>query len=391
MTSDNLFQSPFGKLRLQRYPIPAPSGREQSLRAWDAADEYLLEELGSDAAAVGGTIAIVNDGFGALTCSLNGRSSAPLLMLGDSFLSQEACRRNLALNQLDASQVMMLDCQQPLPCPAIDLVLLKIPRSLALLEAQLEHLRPGLHAGTRIIAAGMVKHMPASTQTVFEHVLGPARTSLARKKARLLFCDPAPAQWPATAPAPLTDSYVVEWDGRDITLHNHAGVFSREGLDIGTRLLLEHLPVTISGRQVIDLGCGNGLVGIAAALRYPDAELHFTDESFNALASARLNMAAALPGRAATFTATNCLDGIGNNSADLILNNPPFHQQHVVGDHVAWQMFKDARRVLRSGGELWVVGNRHMGYHAKLERLFGHCELVASNSKFVVLRARKSV
>ena len=52
-------------------------------------------------------------------------------------------------------------------------------------------------------------------------------------------------------------------------------------------------------------------------------------------------------------------------------------------------MFADARTALRDGGELWVVGNRHLGYHEKLRRMFGNCELVASDPKFVVLRAVK--
>jgi 16S rRNA (guanine1207-N2)-methyltransferase len=52
-------------------------------------------------------------------------------------------------------------------------------------------------------------------------------------------------------------------------------------------------------------------------------------------------------------------------------------------------MFSEARRALRPGGELWVIGNRHLGYHLKLRRLFGNSELVASDAKFVVLRAVK--
>ena len=72
---------------------------------------------------------------------------------------------------------------------------------------------------------------------------------------------------------------------------------------------------------------------------------------------------------------------------DRVLCNPPFHQQQVVSDHIARQMFRDARRVLREGGELWVVGNRHLGYHKTLKRLFGNATLVASNRKFVILRA----
>ena len=73
--------------------------------------------------------------------------------------------------------------------------------------------------------------------------------------------------------------------------------------------------------------------------------------------------------------------------AHLILNNPPFHQDVAVGDAVAWQMFCESRDRLVPGGELRVIGNRHLTYHAKLKRLFGNCEVVASNRKFVILSA----
>jgi 16S rRNA (guanine1207-N2)-methyltransferase len=72
-----------------------------------------------------------------------------------------------------------------------------------------------------------------------------------------------------------------------------------------------------------------------------------------------------------------------------VVNNPPFHDDHAVGDATAWRMFRDAHRALRPGGELWVVGNRHLGHHAKLGRLFGGCTTVAANPKFVVLRAER--
>jgi 16S rRNA (guanine1207-N2)-methyltransferase len=52
-------------------------------------------------------------------------------------------------------------------------------------------------------------------------------------------------------------------------------------------------------------------------------------------------------------------------------------------------MFMEARRVLVEGGELRIVGNRHLGYHAKLKKLFGNCTTVAANKKFVVLSATK--
>ena len=53
-------------------------------------------------------------------------------------------------------------------------------------------------------------------------------------------------------------------------------------------------------------------------------------------------------------------------------------------------MFTGSKAALRPGGELWVVSNRHLGYHVKLRRLFGNCEVVTSDPKFVILRAVKS-
>jgi 16S rRNA G1207 methylase RsmC len=74
---------------------------------------------------------------------------------------------------------------------------------------------------------------------------------------------------------------------------------------------------------------------------------------------------------------------------DLVLNNPPFHSHQATTDATAWRMFTGARRALRPGGELWVIGNRHLGYHVKLRKLFGNSRLMASDPKFVVLKAVK--
>jgi len=109
-----------------------------------------------------------------------------------------------------------------------------------------------------------------------------------------------------------------------------------------------------------------------------------------AVASARENFHNAFAAmREAEFRVTDGLQGVDSESRDLVLINPPFHQQHSIGDSVAWQMFKDARRVLRKGGELRIVGNRHLAYHAKLKKLFGNSITIAANKKFVILSAIK--
>ena len=167
-------------------------------------------------------------------------------------------------------------------------------------------------------------------------------------------------------------------------------------LDAGTRLLLEHLPRRDSPHRIVDLGCGNGVLGVRAAIGSPKAEITFVDESYRAVASAEATFRANLGlDRMAYFVVGNGLFDSGNGAPamvgfDLVLNNPPFHENYAVSDATAWQMFVESRDALRPGGELWVVGNRHLGYHGRLKRLFRNCDIVATNAKFVVLRASKT-
>jgi 16S rRNA (guanine1207-N2)-methyltransferase len=140
---------------------------------------------------------------------------------------------------------------------------------------------------------------------------------------------------------------------------------------------------------VADLGCGNGVLGIVYALGNPQAELTLVDESYMAVQSARENWQAVHSERPADIRAGDGLAEQPAASLDLVLCNPPFHQQQVVGDFLAWRMFTQARAALAKGGELWIVGNRHLGYHHKLKRLFGKVEQVAATPKFVILRAIK--
>ena len=83
----------------------------------------------------------------------------------------------------------------------------------------------------------------------------------------------------------------------------------------------------------------------------------------------------------------HCLQAMAADSADVVLCNPPFHQQHTVGIGIAQQMFRDSQRVLARGGVLYVIGNRHLGYHVELRKYFKRVETIASNRKFVLLKA----
>jgi len=352
------------------------------LRAWDAADEYLLNYLAEDLKPSADTqILIFNDTFGALAVALN--SFRPQAV-SDSYLSQQATRLNLAENGLPEHSVKLINSLEALE-GVFDLILIKAPKTLALLEDELIRLHPHLTPSTQVILAGMIKTLPSSIWKTLERLVGPTTTALARKKARLIFAAPDAQLVIPASPYPV--GYRLE--ETDYLISNHANVFSRDSLDIGTRFFLQHLPVRLGACDIIDLGCGNGLLGLMAAKRNPLATVHFVDESFMAVVSARENFYRAFgQERNATYHVTDGLMDFDPDSADLIVCNPPFHQHNTVGDQIAINMFKQSRKVLRKGGELWVIGNRHLDYHVNLDRLFGNYAVVAANAKFVILNAR---
>ena len=373
------FTVPQGEFELERNP------RDANLLAWNAADEFLLtridelQVLGRDS-----HVLLVNDRFGALAVAL---ADLPLFSWCDSFLSQQALFTNLTLNGLTRDQVVT-NTDHQFPRQSFDCVFMKLPRSNAMLEHQLYQLRSVVDDETFILAGGMTKEVRSVTLQLFEQIIGPVETTRAYKKSRLIRVERDQSLCEGDSPYP--DAYELEVD-RLYHITNHAGVFSRDHLDQGSRFLIEHMPQSDEYHNIVDLGCGNGVLGIIAASFNPQARLLFTDESYMAIASAADNFKRAFGlSREAEFQVDDCLSQVAESSQDLVLNNPPFHQQQSITDAIAWHMFRDSRRVLRHGGELWVVANRHLGYHAKLKKIFGNCKTVASNARFVVLRALKT-
>ncbi|PLR64569.1 MULTISPECIES: methyltransferase [Pseudomonas] len=372
-----LLESPFAQLDL----IRQPEQHNDPLQAFDAADEYLLSHLADQTPNASTRVLVLNDSFGALAASLEGK--VQVTSSGDSFLAAQGLEKNLVRNGKTFNAVPFIPANQTLVGP-FDRVLIRVPKTLALLEEQLIRLQGQLAPGAEVIAGAMIKHLPRAAGELLERYIGPMQASLAVKKARLLI---ASVEDRPVAVSPYPTRYTV--DAPAIELLNHANVFCRESLDIGTRAFLPHLPKNLGSARVADLGCGNGILAIASALQNPEAHYTLVDESYMAVQSAQENWHAALGQREAVIRAGDGLAGQAPDSLDVVLCNPPFHQQQVVGDFLAWRMFQQARDALVVGGALYIVGNRHLGYHTKLARLFRGVEQVATTPKFVVLKARK--
>lgn len=368
-----------GEFALQRWPVSS----DRSLQAWDAADELLLayvHEHQSSLLGGGARLLVCNDTHGALSCALH--EFQPVVW-SDSCLSHGAVRRNWEKNSLDSQP----DCVDSLSNPEgpFKLVLIKVPKTSALLEDQLSRIRPLLDEHSVVIAASLVRHLHRTAFTLFEKYIGALTTSLAVKKARLVFCA-APASQPVID-SPFPDAYTDAELG--MTFVNHANVFCRDRVDIGARFFLDHCSNLPQANDIIDLACGNGILGICVQRLQPQAHLHFIDESYMSVASAQDNYASNIEKSAIapSFTVGNGLEEVGSNVADLIVCNPPFHVQHAIADDTARSFFKHAARCLRTGGQIWVVANRHLRYRSYLKRHFSHCDVVEGNRKFVLLKA----
>ena len=170
--------------------------------------------------------------------------------------------------------------------------------------------------------------------------------------------------------------------GNELTFVTDAGVFSRDGLDRGTEVLLEALP-PLAGR-VLDLGCGWGAVGVALGRRYPELEIVMTDINSRAVELARRNLAE-------NRVRGTVLQGDGfaavEGRFDAIVTNPPIR----AGKAVIYSLFNQAREYLKPGGALYVVIRKQQGAPSALKylkKIYAQAVTVGRGSGFHVLRAQ---
>lgn len=177
---------------------------------------------------------------------------------------------------------------------------------------------------------------------------------------------------------PYWDEYSI--DG--LIIKTLPGVFSRDGLDVGSQLLLSTLTPHTKGK-VLDVGCGAGVLSAALASHSPKVRLTLCDVSAPAVEASRATLAA--NGLDGDVFASNVFSEV-KGRFDMIISNPPFHDGMQTSLDAAQTLIRSAVRHLNSGGELRIVANAFLPYPKILDETFGFHDVIAQTGRFKVYR-----
>lgn len=188
---------------------------------------------------------------------------------------------------------------------------------------------------------------------------------------------------------PQSKSSPKKWNyqlrGKVYTFESDYGVFSKNEVDYGSRLLIEKFKEPLITGDFLDLGCGYGPIGITLADCYNDRKVILTDINERAINLAQKN-ADYNKVVNVEFVQSDRFSNLTNRSFAAILTNPPIR----AGKKVVHQMFEDSKNALLRHGQLWVVIQKKQGAPSakeKLNDLFGNVEVVERNKGYFILKA----
>lgn len=357
--------------------------------AVDATDRLLLDEAAPLLDGLGeGQVAVVDDRCGALTLTLvAGYDVAGVRVVQDLASAEAALAYNAAALEVgDRFTPHQLTAEA---FAGVRLVLWQLPRSLAATREVAEAIATAAHPDVTVLAGGRVKHMTRAMNEVLAESFDDVHATLGRQKSRALVAR-GPHGTQTASTYPLRAEVTVPGPGgeRDVVVAAHGAVFNGTDLDHGTRLLLAHADLG-EARDVVDLGCGSGIVATTVALALPEAQIVATDDSDAAVRSAGATARANGVRARVRLLRDDAVASLPDASVDVVLLNPPFHAGAAVDTGIARRLIEQAARVLRPGGTLWCVWNSPLGYRPVLDRAVGSTRQIARDSKFTVTASRR--
>jgi 16S rRNA G1207 methylase RsmC len=303
--------------------------------------------------------------------------------LVDVNIAAVACaQQTVAINSADNADVQLGDGTDAVE--KYDLVLSHLPRGRAVVEALVRDAAIALKPGGRfyLVAhkrAGVKGAIACAAQTL-------GRANVVRQKqgyhvALAVKQHPSRSLEFSGKRSNSFQTLEITVDGVPTTLVSQPGVFAWNRLDDGTAALIGAMEIH-PGETVLDLGCGAGLLALAAARRggrvtAVDADLRATESAERTLAANHV------PGK---VLISDCGQAVFDCQFDVVLCNPPFHQGVGVEYDVAQQMVRDTRVLLRPGGRFYLVSNAFVRYEREIRGRFARIDEIFNDRRYRVLR-----
>ncbi len=159
------------------------------------------------------------------------------------------------------------------------------------------------------------------------------------------------------------------------------GVFSKEKLDFGTRLLLENLPMKDMSGDILDLGCGYGVVSIILS-KFINANFDAVDVNRRALHLFEMNIKLNKVSNI-NFFESDCYENV-DKKYDYIITNPPIR----AGKEVVYKMLRGAKDHLKENGSLYFVMRKDHGAKTAIKDISDlyNCEIIMKEKGFFIIK-----
>ncbi|UAL52432.1 MULTISPECIES: class I SAM-dependent methyltransferase [Metabacillus] len=183
-------------------------------------------------------------------------------------------------------------------------------------------------------------------------------------------------------------SWTFTLRGNSFHFQSDRGVFSKNEVDFGSRLLIETFTKPEQKGDMLDVGCGYGPIGISLAKEFKDLTVDMIDVNERAVELAKVN-AEANGVKNVRIIASNLFENVDpSKKYAAVLTNPPIR----AGKKVVHEIFEKSFESLLPGGELWIVIQKKQGAPsaiAKLGEMFKEVVTVKKDKGYFIIRAEK--
>jgi 16S rRNA (guanine1207-N2)-methyltransferase len=262
-----------------------------------------------------------------------------------------------------------------------DLLLIYVPKAKQEIQYLLANLTPHLQQGAAIILVGEKKVGIKSAGTLLKPYATNINMLDSARHCSLLYCELS-QQVPPFKQTEWIKKYTLKVNDITLKICSLPGVFSHGELDKGTELLLQNLPENLPG-NLLDFGCGAGVIGCYIKSCFPKLEIDMVDINAYALASAELSLQE--NNLNANVFASNVFSDI-DNAYNTLISNPPFHSGKQTNYVAAESFINQSPNFLKSQGIFLIVANKFLRYEPLISASFNSSSTqTQSNNKFKLL------